>query len=98
MVSALFGFAQGGIVPTYAVIVREYFPQAEAGARIGIVLSATMLCMAIGGWMSGEIYDRTLTYELAFVNGIPWNVLYLLIAATLFLWLPRRPVPAPRPA
>jgi MFS family permease len=90
MVSALFGLAQGGIVPTYAVVVREYFPSSEAGSRIGLVLSATLLGMAIGGWMSGAIHDYTLSYELAFVNGFLWNLLNLAIVVSLLFWLPRR--------
>lgn len=83
-VSALFGLAQGGIVPTYALIVRRVFPAAEAGTRVGLVLSATLLGMALGGWMSGKIYDMTLSYDAAFLNGVAWNLLNLGIA--LFLW------------
>jgi MFS family permease len=87
IVSALFGLSQGGIVPSYAMIVREYFPAREAGARLGVVLMATIIGMAVGGWMSGEIYDLTGSYQAAFVNGILWNVLNLSIA----LWLLRQP-------
>jgi MFS family permease len=87
VVSALFGLSQGGIVPSYAMIVREYFPAREAGARLGVVLMATIIGMAVGGWMSGEIYDLTGSYQAAFVNGILWNVLNLSIA----LWLLRQP-------
>ncbi|MEQ8252269.1 MFS transporter [Oceanibaculum nanhaiense] len=87
IVSALFGLAQGGIVPTYAMIVREYFPASEAGARIGLVLSATLVGMAIGGWMSGAIYDLTLSYEAAFLNGFAWNLANIAIALFLLLRL-----------
>jgi MFS family permease len=90
VVSALFGLSQGGIVPTYALIVRQFFPPAEAGARVGLVLSATLLGMALGGWMSGAIYDLTLSYQAAFLNGIAWNILNLAIAAFLLLKLGRR--------
>jgi MFS family permease len=89
VVSALFGLAQGGIVPSYAVIVREYFAPQEAGTRIGGVVMATIVGMALGGWLSGAIFDLTGSYRLAFVNGIVWNLLNLAIA----LWLlgqPRR--------
>ncbi|MEQ8335616.1 MFS transporter [Nisaea sp.] len=84
-VSALFGLAQGGIVPTYALIVRRVFPAVEAGTRVGLVLSATLLGMALGGWMSGKIYDLTLSYDAAFLNGVAWNLLNLSVA--VFLWL-----------
>jgi MFS family permease len=90
MISALFGLAQGGIVPTYATIIRTYFPAAEAGTRIGLVLSATLVGMALGGWMSGGIYDLTLSYDLAFLNGFFWNLLNIMIALWLFFRLTRR--------
>jgi MFS family permease len=87
LVSALFGLSQGGIVPSYAMIIREYFPAQEAGARFGTVLMATIVGMAVGGWMSGEIYDLTGSYRAAFLNGIAWNV----INASIALWLLRQP-------
>src|SRR5690606_6221188 len=74
VVSALFGLSQGGIVPSYALIVREYFPAREAGTRVSVVLMATVIGMAIGGWMSGEIFDLTGSYTAAFLNGIAWNL------------------------
>ena len=83
VVSALFGLFQGGIVPSYAIIVREHFPAAEAGARTGTILMCTLLGMALGGWMSGKVFDLTGSYHAAFLNGIGWNVLNLSI--TLFL-------------
>lgn len=85
VVSAMFGLFQGGIVPSYAIIVREHFPPAEAGARVGTVLMCTLLGMALGGWMSGKVFDLTGSYHAAFLNGIAWNLLNMSIAATL-LW------------
>jgi MFS family permease len=92
VVSALFGLSQGGIVPSYAIIVRESFAPQEAGTRIGTVVMATIVGMALGGWMSGALFDLTGAYQWAFVNGILWNLLNLGVA----LWLlgqPRR-IPA----
>ncbi|MBI2752695.1 MAG: MFS transporter [Betaproteobacteria bacterium] len=83
VVSALFGLFQGGIVPSYAIIVREFFPPREAGARVGTVLMATLFGMALGGWMSGAIFDLTGSYRAAFLNGIAWNLLNMAIAAWL---------------
>src|SRR5437879_3063115 len=80
IVSALFGLFQGGLVPSYAIIVREYFKPGEAGARLGVVLMATLLGMAAGGWVSGAIFDLTGSYRAAFVNGIAWNLLNMTIA------------------
>src|SRR5216683_802007 len=68
IVSTLFGLFQGGIVPAYAVIIREFFPPEEAGVRVGTVLMATLFGMALGGWMSGVIFDLTGSYQAAFVN------------------------------
>src|SRR6056297_355835 len=73
LVSLVFGLSQGGIVPSYAVIVREYMPSREAGARVGFVMMMTIMGMALGGWLSGWIYDVTGSYQWAFVNGIVWN-------------------------
>ncbi len=83
VISALFGLFQGGLVPSYAIIVREYFPPKQAGTRIGIVLTATMLGMAFGGWMSGAIFDLTGSYRMAFMNGIAWNLVNMTIAVLL---------------
>jgi MFS family permease len=83
VVSALFGLAQGGIVPSYALVIRQYFPAEEAGFRISAVLTMTIAGMALGGWLSGEIFDLTGSYTAAFVNGIGWNVLNLAIAGWL---------------
>lgn len=83
VVSLIFGLAQGGIVPCYAMIVREYMPAQEAGRRVGIVITATVIGMAAGGWASGWIYDLTRSYQAAFVNGIAWNLLN--IAVMIFL-------------
>src|SRR2546427_6611180 len=92
IVSVLFGLSQGGIVPAYAVIVREFFPPEEAGVRVGTVLMATLFGMALGGWMSGVLYDLTGSYQTAFVHGILWNLLNVGIARAL-LPEPARPLP-----
>ncbi|MEL7280501.1 MAG: MFS transporter [Pseudomonadota bacterium] len=85
LVSLLFGLAQGGIVPSYALVVREYMPSAEAGRRVGFVLMATIMGMALGGWMSGWIYDVTGSYQMAFVNGIAWNAMNITIMVIILL-------------
>jgi MFS family permease len=80
VVSAMFGLFQGGIVPSYAIIVREYFPPSAAGANVGLIIMCTLLGMALGGWMSGAVFDLTGSYRAAFLNGIGWNLLNLTIA------------------
>jgi MFS family permease len=90
VISALFGLFQGGLVPTYAIIVREYFAPAQAATRLGVILMATTLGMALGGWMSGAIFDLTGSYHAAFANGLVWNFLNMAIAAWIILRRERR--------
>jgi len=94
VVAMLFGLFQGGIVPAYAIIVREFFSPREAGTRVSIVLMATLFGMAFGGWVSGAIFDATGSYRAAFVNGIGWNVLNLAIASWLLRASSRVPMVA----
>ena len=89
VISGLFGLFQGGIVPTYAIIVREYFPLQRASVLVGAVIMATLIGMALGGWLSGWIFDVTGSYRAAFLNGIGWNLLNLAIAGTLY-WRQRQ--------
>ena len=83
VISALFGLFQGGIVPSYAFIIREHFPPSEVGTRLGIVLMMTLFGMALGGWMSGAVFDYFGSYQAAFLNGLAWNLLNLVIALGL---------------
>ncbi len=85
VVSLIFGLSQGGIVPSYAIIVREYLPAREAGQRVGIVMMMTIMGMALGGWLSGWIYDATGSYQAALINGIAFNMLNITIML-LLLW------------
>jgi MFS family permease len=91
VISAMFGLFQGGIVPSYAIIVREHFAPKEAGSRVGLCVMATLFGMALGGWLSGEVFDLTGSYTAAFINGVLWNLVNL----SVVLWLLRRPA-APR--
>ena len=94
VISGIFGLFQGGIVPMYAVICREFLPPREAGARIGVVVSATIFGMAFGGYISGLIYDWTQSYRLAFLNGVMWNAINLAVVSWL-LWRRRGALPQP---
>jgi MFS family permease len=83
VVSATFGLAQGGLVPSYAVIIRELFPAREAGLRVSLAISTTLAGMALGGWLAGAIYDWTSSYAAALINGIGWNIVNMAIV----IWL-----------
>ncbi|MBR0643096.1 MFS transporter [Plastoroseomonas hellenica] len=96
ILSIVFGLFQGGIVLSYAIMARQFFPPAEAGLRVSLVLSATLAGMALGGWLSGVIFDATASYQMAVVNGIGWNLVNLAIATWLVLRLRARPMLAAR--
>jgi MFS family permease len=85
IISAMFGLFQGGIVPSYAIIVRESMPAAEAATRVGIVIFASVFGMSLGGWVSGVIFDATGSYAAAFVNGLAWNALNITIMVALLV-------------
>ncbi len=89
IVSALFGLFQGGLVPSYAIIVREYFPPEQIGTRVGITLTATMIGMAAGGWMTGAIFDIAGSYRVAFINGVFWNLVNMAIVLVM-IWRVRQ--------
>jgi MFS family permease len=85
IISAMFGLFQGGIVPSYAIIVRESMPAREAATRVGIVIMASVVGMSFGGWVSGVIFDATGSYAAAFANGLGWNALNITIMVALLL-------------
>ncbi len=85
LISAMFGLFQGGIVPSYAIIVREAMPAAEAATRVGIVIFASVVGMSFGGWVSGVIFDATGSYAAAFANGLAWNAVNIAIVVGLLI-------------
>ena len=85
IIAALFGLFQGGIIPAYAIIVREYFPIKDLSKRVGLCIMATMTGMALGGWLSGFVFDLTGSYQASFMNGIMWNLMNIAIVTFLLL-------------
>jgi hypothetical protein len=71
--------------------VREYFSPRDAGIRTGVALMFALFGMALGGWMSGAIFDYTGSYRAAFANGIFWNLLNVAIIGWLLLRSRARP-------
>jgi MFS family permease len=94
VITILFGAFQGGIQPMYAVIAREYFPPEGAATRYGVILSIMLIGMAVGGWTSGAIFDLTGAYGAAFLHGLLWNLVNVLIVVWLILRPGRRTVTA----
>jgi MFS family permease len=85
VISAMFGLFQGGIVPSYAIIVRESMPAREAATRVSLVILASVFGMSFGGWVSGVIFDATGSYAAAFMNGLVWNALNIIIMVSLLI-------------
>jgi MFS family permease len=92
VISAMFGLFQGGIVPSYAIIVREAMPASEAATRVGIVIFASVFGMSFGGWISGVIFDATGSYGAAFLNGVAWNLVNVTIMVSLLIRARARPL------
>lgn len=82
-ISIAFGLSQGGIVPSYTIILRAFFPPKQAGWRISTSFLFTVAGMAFGGWIAGLLYDLTGSYSVSFFNAIGFNILNLWVAASL---------------
>ena len=85
VVASLFGLGFGGVFPTYAIIVREYLPTSQAGRWTGVVLMFGAGGMGIGSWIAGGMFDVTGTYLWAFLLGVVFNVVNLLIILAIKL-------------
>jgi MFS family permease len=95
VVASAFGLGLSGLLPAYVITVREFYPAREANWRVPTVLFAGFLGMAAGGWGAGALYDRFGFYLPAFSVGLGFNVLNLLLLATLvFRQRTIRPSPA----
>ena len=97
VLAVAFGLSQGGIVPSYTIIVRSLFPPGEAGWRIGTTMMFTVSGMALGGWLAGALHDLTGSYTAAILAAVGFNVLNLAIAALLIARDRPRPGPAGAP-
>jgi MFS family permease len=64
----MFGLAYGGVMPLYAIVVREYFGARIMGATFGAVAFASTLGMALGPWLGGVLYDSFGSYAWLFVG------------------------------
>jgi MFS family permease len=82
-ISAAFGLGFSGIIPAYAVTIRELYPSAEASWRIPLILFTGMSGMAFGSWFAGVLYDHFAYYAPAFATGVAFNVANLAVVAFL---------------
>ncbi len=94
VISALYGLVFGGIVPSYALAVRQLFPETQAGWRIGVVYFFGTSAMGLGGLLGGFLFDLSGGYHLAFVVGVAFNLTNLALIG-FFVWAMGRPEEGP---
>jgi MFS family permease len=90
VVSAGFGLGFAGIIPSYALAIRDMYPSREASWRVPTLLFTAMTGMAFGSWLGGALYDHYATYAPAFAAGVMFNLANLVVVGSL-LWRDRRP-------
>jgi MFS family permease len=66
--SLAFGVAYGGVMPLYAVLVREYFGERIVGSVFGAVSTAATLGMSLGPWVGGWLFDAFGSYAWMYVG------------------------------
>ena len=94
-VALMFGFAYGGIMPLYAVVVREYFGEKIMGATFGAVSTAATLGMALGPVAGGWLYDGFGSYAWLFIVSSAIGLGAVAVAST---FRPPRDMPAALPS
>jgi MFS family permease len=96
-VALVFGFAYGGVMPLYAILLREYFGARIMGTALGAVAFVSTLGMALGPWAGGRLYDAFGSYFWLFIGSVGVGVGATAIALT---FRPPRELPAalPRPS
>ncbi len=88
VIAGIYGLGFSGIIPSYAVAIRDLFPSAEASWRIPTVLFAGMSGMAVGGWLAGRLFDHFGSYAPSFATGVLFNVVNLALIGFLVIRLP----------
>jgi MFS family permease len=64
----VFGVAYGGVMPLYAILVREYFGERIMGTAYGAVFLISTLGMALGSWSGGFTYDAFGSYAWLYMG------------------------------
>ena len=93
-VALMFGFAYGGVMPLYAILVREYFGARIMGTTFGAVGFASTLGMALGPLAGGLLYDASGSYAWLFIASCGIGLGAVAIA---FTFRPPRSLPAALP-
>jgi len=93
--SLMFGFAYGGVMPLYAILVREYFGARIMGTAFGAVAFVSTLGMSLGPWAGGWLYDIFGSYFWLYIGSFGIGLGAVAIALT---FRPPRALPAAMPA
>jgi MFS family permease len=88
--SVLFGLAYGGVMPLYAILVREYFGEKIMGTVFGAVTMVASLGMALGPWAGGLVYDAYQSYLWLYIGSFSIGLAAVAIALA-FPTVARRP-------
>jgi len=94
-VALVFGFAYGGVMPLYAILVREYFGARIMGTVFGAVAFVSTLGMALGPWAGGWLYDAFGSYFWLFTGSFGIGLGAVAIAGT---FRPPRQLPVALPS
>jgi MFS family permease len=89
-VAILFGLAYGGVLPSYAIVVREMIPAHRVGTALGLVFFFGNIGMATGGWLGGAVYDWSGGYNASFAAGALSGMVNLIVVGSLIWWLGQR--------
>jgi len=93
--AVLFGFSYGGVMPLYAILIREYFGARIMGTTFGAVSAISTLGMALGPWAGGWFYDTLGGYFWLYMGSFGIGLGAVAIAVT---FRPPRRVPGTMPA
>lgn len=96
-VAVIFGFTYAGIMPLYAVMVRENFPLHIIGSVMGATSMASSLGMALGPLAGGVIFDTLGTYGWLYIGSFAVGLTAMVIMLT-FRPAQRAEAPALAPA
>jgi MFS family permease len=80
--AGLFGLSYGGVMPLYAILVREYFGARVMGTAFGTVAMVSTLGMALGPWAGGWLFDHYGSYVWMYLGSFGIGLGAVAIALT----------------
>ncbi len=89
--AAIYGFGYAGVMTTVIVTTRNLTAPARRASSLGIVTAFAYLGHGLGGWQGGHLFDLTGDYQWSYANAAIAGVVNLIIVASLWLTINRRP-------